>query len=551
MGTSNLSIFDANPANRSSLPSLLYAIQEREGFLSPEAIHRVANHTGLTDNQVFGYASFYPRLRFDSVPDQDPGTASLPSGFSIFPQDTEADLGKKATTAAEATHHNLPEKAQIRVATRNVGIVNPEAIADYVRLGGYSGLEKALAEAPEAAAAVAVQSGLREEDGIGISWDQQWKHCRQSREKPPYVIARAAGVPPFSLAESTLLENDPHTVLEGMLIAGYAAGASCGILYVDSCRTLALSRLESALGQMQKEGYLGTGIRGFDFNFKIQVVPALGPLPCGEIHGVIPALEGRRPDGCPGRPDAKIPMLQGRPALVHSVETLAKLPAILSKGADWYAGLGMGDFRGTQVVALAGCIQQPGLAEVPSGIPVRHIIEEIGGGIPEGFAVKAVQIGGPTGGWIAAEDLDIPLSRHIKATSGVRLDSGSIVVAATDACAVDLARQALLFASEASCGHCNFCREGTRQMAEILQDIILGRSIPGDLELLEDLSEGLKLGSACSLGRRAPDAFLTTVARFREEYETHVKEKRCLTGGCEKPVRDVAIPNPKGKTDRK
>jgi NADH:ubiquinone oxidoreductase subunit F (NADH-binding) len=541
MNTSNASIFEVYSEGRSSLISLLQAIQVQEGFLSPVAIHRIAEHLGLTDNQVYSFASFYPWLRFTSAPDTGPKTTFLLAGLCPDRQEISTPLVKASPTRNEAERTFSSDSGPVRVATRNIGFLNPEEIEAYIQRDGYSGLEKALAGRPEKVAAAAKRSGLDEAECFGLSCDQQWNRCRQSTEKESYLIGHAASVDPISLTEFTLLENDPYGVLEGMLIAGYAAGASRGILYVDSRRPAALLRLKKALNQMQAAGYIGSGIQGSVFNFHIDVLPAPGPLPCGEVYRLIPALEGRRPDGCPDFQDSSMPLLHGRPVAIHSMETLAKLPAILNQGADWYAGQGTGDHKGTKVVTLAGCIRQPGLVEVPLGISLREIIDDIGGGVPEGEVFKAVQVGGPTGGWFSAEDLDTPLNCETLAAAGTRLGSGSLVVASGNVCTVELTRRALLFASMHSCGHCNFCREGTRQMSEILNDIIKGNSKPEDLKLLEDLSEGLQLGSSCSLGRTAPDAFLTTVRRFRKEYDAHMKNNHCPSGFCQMTKPGTAV----------
>jgi NADH:ubiquinone oxidoreductase subunit F (NADH-binding) len=528
---------------RFSLLALLHATQEQEGAISPEAVRRIAGHARLTDNEVFSFASFFPWLRFASAPGSDPKPTPLLAGLPPDWEDIAAALVKSATSVTEVAPWFHPEMGPVQVATRNCGSVNPEEIGDYLHREGYSGLEKALAGTPEEVEAVVIRSGLEEPQCCGLSWDQQWNRCRQSNEKGSCLIGHATGADPLSLVECTLIEKDPHGILEGMLIAGYAAGVGLGILYVDRRRPLALSRLQRALDQMQASGYLGDGIRGSGFNFHIQLIPAAGPLPYGEVQWVIAALEGRRPHGTLILSDRGKLLLHGHPAVIHSVETLAKLPAILHKGADWYAGLGINGHKGTGMITLAGCIRRPGLAEIPLGIPLRKIIADIGGGVPEDKACKAVQVGGPTGEWLAAEDLDIPFGFHTLAASGTRLGSGSLVVAADDTCAVDLARRALLFATLQSCGHCNFCREGTRQMSQILHEIIQGRSKPGDLELLEDLAAGLQLGSACGLGQSAAGPFLSTFNRFRNEYELHVKENRCLSGFCQQADEDSAIPD--------
>ena len=535
MNTPCTSIIESHPKTRNSLVSLLLSVQEQGGFLPQEAIHQIAEHTGLTDNQVYSFASFFPRLRFAPEPASDSKTASCTGGPPLEPQ---------GLSSALETPRCLLQMEPVGAALRNFGSVNPEEIKDYINRGGFGGLDKAMASVPEQVEKTVIQSGLGDAENIDLACDRQWRCCRQfADEKKKYVIGHAAGGDPVSLAECSLLENDPLGVLEGMLIAGYAAGASRGILYVDSRRSLALSRLRKAINQMQTSGCLGSGIRGSGFSFHIRLVPAPGPLPCGEVHRVISALEGRRPNNCFKADGFEQHMLRGHPAVIHSVETLAKLPAILDQGADWYAGLGRNGHKGSKLLTIAGAIRRPGLVEVPLGISLREIIGDMGGGVPEGQKLKAVQVGGPTGGWLAAEDLDVPVSCETLTTVGTRLGSGSLVIAAGDACAVDLARRSLLVASIQSCGHCNFCREGTRQMSEILHDISRGRAKPDDLQLLQDLSEGLQLGSSCSLGRTAPDAFLTTFARFRKEYEIHMKENRCTAGFCQKPNRGAAIPN--------
>lgn len=522
---------------------MLFFIQEQETFLSSEAIHRIAQHTGLTDNEVYSFASFFPWLRFAPTSDDESTTASIIANPSQGLQGGLIRFEESSATAAGPVLCSPSNMGPVRVVSRHFGAIDPEKIGDYIDRGGYGGLDKALAAIPNEIETTIRQSGLSEEENLGLSYEHRWRLCRQSPGKEKYLIGHAAGIDPVSLVECALLENDPHSVLEGMLIAGYAAGASRGILYVDGRRSLTLFRLRAALDQMQGSGYLGNGIRGSDFSFHIQLIPAIGPLPCGEAQSVIPALEGKRPENCIGSGGLQQPMLHGLPAVIHSVETLARLSAIMNKGPDWYAGLGLRGHKGTKMVTLSGCIRQPGLVEVPLGISLREIIEDIGEGVSEGQTFKAVQVGGPTGGWLAVDDLDILLGCQPLAAAGTHLGSGSLVVAASGACAVDLARQALLFASILSCGHCNFCREGTRQMSEILHNIIRGRSKPEELELLVDLSEGLQLGSSCSLGRTAPDAFLTTFNRFRKEYETHMKKSDCLSGFCQTPNRESSVAN--------
>jgi NADH-quinone oxidoreductase subunit F len=351
------------------------------------------------------------------------------------------------------------------------------------------------------------------------------------------VIGHGAVIDPQALPEVTLLEGDPHAVLEGLLIAAYASGASQGIVVIDSIQSLAISRMENAIRQLADSPYLGDRILGSDFSFQIKILSAAGPLSCGEPTQVLPALEGRRPIDC-GRPNFSTASgFLGLPTVIHGVETLARLSDILEKGAGWYRSLGLDGYAGTKTCTLTGAIKRAGLIEVALGTSLRAIISGIGGGLPEGRDVKAVQIGGPTGGWLPASELDIPLAPDTLIAAGTTLGSGTLTVADQTACAVDLARKALEFARGESCGQCLFCREGTRQMAEILTDITEGRSGPEDLDFLLDLGEGLKLGSSCRLGRTAPDAFLTTFRHFPEEYEAHIREKRCRVGVC-RPLSD-------------
>ncbi|MFH1152841.1 MAG: NADH-ubiquinone oxidoreductase-F iron-sulfur binding region domain-containing protein [Pseudomonadota bacterium] len=531
---------DAPIRDRSGLLPLLFSAQEKEGYLSVEAVRVAAELTGLTDNQVYGFATVYPWFRFSKGPVPDVDGASFPGGRVPASRSFPSIPETPPEASGEANAFSPDGRGEVRAALRNIGTVNPESIDEYIRLGGYCGLSKALSGTPGEVTDIVKRSGLGEEGFPGLSLDYQWILRDRSPGATPWIIGLAAGADPVFLAEGFLLENDPYGVLEGMLIAGYASGASQGILYVNADMKAALSRLETALDQMKRSGRIGNDVRGASLSFQLQLVPAPGPIPCAEALRVIPALEGRRPENCFMPKGAREPVFRGNPAVILSVETLAKLPAVMANGADWYAGLGLDGHRGTRLVTLAGCVARPGVAEIPAGMPLREIIDQIGGGVPDGTALKAVRIGGPSGGWLAADDLDLPYAPEAMAAAGGGLDSGSLVAAGKDVCALVLARQGLLFAGRQSCGHCTICREGTRQMAEILHDIIRGRSRARDLELLEDLSEGLRLGSSCSLGRTAPAPFLTILRRFRAEFEAHIRENRCLSGFCLIPDHESA-----------
>jgi NADH-quinone oxidoreductase subunit F len=532
-------IIESYPRDRSSLVPLLLKIQEEASFLSPESIREVGQHIGLTDNEIYSLASFYPRFLFSPPPDREREKDRFGPVQSGELQKMKNEKAEKPVLASNDLFDLQPAGQQVRVALRHCGLIDPEDINDYLTQGGYSGLARALRMTPDEVEAEVSRSGLEDDDGSVLSLERRWRLCRGTPGKERYLIGHGAPSDPVSLTERSLLEGDPHAVLEGMLIAAYVAGASRGILYVDSRFSLAFSRLRMALRHMEAYGYLGVGILGSEFSFHIRLSPAAGPLACGEAAELISALEGRRPMGYRIPANSVKAGFLGHPTVIHPVETLARLSAIFEKGADWYAGLGLNGHQGTKIFTLAGRVRRPGLVEVQLGTPLRDMIDDIGGGIPDGETFKAVQVGGPTGGWLSTEGLDIPLDVQTLAVAGVKLGSGSLVVAGKCACAVDLARQALVYARTESCGHCLFCREGTRQMAEILADISEGRSKPEDLDMLMELSEGLKLGSSCCQGRTAPDAFLTTLRYFRKEYEAHLKEKRCPAGVCRKLTSDT------------
>ncbi|MBI5584913.1 MAG: NAD(P)H-dependent oxidoreductase subunit E [Deltaproteobacteria bacterium] len=510
-------ILEAWPKDRTGLIPALLKVQEKENCISAEAVREIGLHVGVTDNEVFSLASFYPRFRL--IPSSGPRMDPNLNGPPLFGQPGE-------------TTDLPPIDRQVRVALRNCGSIDPEDINTYIARGGYGGLARALRMRPEDVEEEVRRSGLREENGSGLSLPAGWRVCREAPGKEKYVIGQGTVIDPQALTEVTLLESDPHAVLEGLLIAAYASGASRGIMVVDSGLPSAGSRLEKAFRQIADSPYLGDRILGSDFSFQIQISPVPGPLSCGDPAQVLPALEGRRPTACGRSNFSTASGFLGFPTVCQGVETLARLSGILERGADWYRGLGLNGCAGTKTCTLIGAIKRAGLIEVPWGTSLRTIINDIGGGLPGEGKMKALQVGGPLGGWLPASELDILVAPDTLIAAGITLGSGTLNVSDQTACAVDLARKALEFAREESCGQCLFCREGTRQMEEILTDITEGRSRPEDLDLLLDLGEGLKLGSSCSLGRTAPDAFLTTFRHFPEEYETHIREKRCRAGVC-------------------
>lgn len=394
-------------------------------------------------------------------------------------------------------------RPQVRIALRNCGLINPENINHYIACGGYSGLAGALKMTPGEVIAEVHKSGLRERGGAGSPTGAGWGFCHDAPGSEKYLICKAAGDDPGAYIGRLLLEGDPHAVLEGMLIGAYAIGAAHGYVCINAENVLAVERLKTALKQMEDYGLLGDNVLSSNFSFHIEVSE--------DISG-----------------------LEGKPTAINNMETLANVPAILQKGADWYAGYGAGESRGTKVFALSGKVARAGIIEVPLGTTLRRIINDIGGGIPDGKDIKAVLIGGPAGGCLPAGDLDLPVDYGNLTAEGAVMGSGGIMVADNDTCVVDLAKNCLSLTRSESCGKCVLCREGTWQLLAVLTDITEGKGKPGDIDLLMELGEGIKSGASCDLGRTAPNPVLTTIRHFREEYEAHVRRKRCPALVCKR-----------------
>ena len=426
----------------------------------------------------------------------------------------------------------LVRNPQVRIALRNRGHIDPENINHYIAQGGYDGFNRALKMPPVEVIEEMGKSGLRERSGNGFPVAEKWRLCLDAPDSEKYVICNAAESDPNSLIARTLLEEDPHSVLEGMLIGAYSTGATLGYVFINAEGILAISRLKNALRQMEDHGLLGDRILGSSFSFHIEVKEGTDNLACGDETFLINTMEGKQtmPFVCSSHPP--ISGLGGKPTLIHQAETWAHVSAILEKGAEWYAGYGTEQSRGTKVFTLSGNVTHPGLTEVAMGTTLRKIIYDIGGGLPDGKALKAMQIGGPTGGYLPASSLDLPVDYEPLSAAGTIMGSGSILVIDGDACIVDQAKCSLSFIQNESCGKCVFCREGTMQMVEILNDIAEGRGKAHDIELLLELGEGLKLGAQCDLGRTAPNPALTAIRYFREELEAHIKERRCQAQVC-------------------
>jgi len=423
-------------------------------------------------------------------------------------------------------------RPQVRIALRNCGHIDPTNIDHYIARGGYSGLKRALDMPAEAVIKEITDSGLRGRGGAGFPTGTKWSFARRAPGRSKYLVCNADEGDPGAFMDRALLEGDPHAVLEGMLIAAYAIGAAEGYIYARAEYPLAIERLEKAIADMQRCGLLGQGVLGSRFKFRIAIKQGAGAFVCGEETALMASVQGER--GMP-RPRPPFPAqsgLWGEPTTINNVETLGNVSAILQRGAGWYSQYGTETSKGTKTFSLAGKIRRTGLIEVPLGISLGDIIEGIGGGAPKGKSLKAVQTGGPSGGCIPAARFDLPADYESLVAAGSIMGSGGMVVMDQDTCMVDVARYFLSFTQAESCGKCMPCRLGTRQMLDILEDICHGRGQPEDLELLSDLSETVQKGSLCGLGQTAPNPVLSTLRYFREEYESHVRHRKCAAGVC-------------------
>jgi NADH-quinone oxidoreductase subunit F len=428
-------------------------------------------------------------------------------------------------------------KPQVRIATRNVGLINPEEIEHYLAAGGYEGFQRALTLEPEAVIEEVLRSGLRGRGGAGFPTGQKWRFARQAAGSPKYLICNADEGDPGAFMDRSVLEGDPHSVLEGMLVAAYAIGASEGYVYVRSEYPLALQRLTVALKQMRDCGLLGDNILDSGFSFDIRIKEGAGAFVCGEETAMIASLEGKR-----GMPNPRPPFpaqsgLWGKPTNINNVETFANVPAILLRGADWFASYGTEKSKGTKTFSLAGKVKRGGLIEVPMGMTLGQVIFDVGGGIIDDCGFKAVQTGGPSGGCLPARLADLPIEYESLAQAGSIMGSGGLVVLDDKTCIVDIARYFLAFTQKESCGKCPPCRLGTKQMLAILEDICAGSGRPADLELLAELAQVVKSSSLCGLGQTAPNPVLSTLDYFRDEYDAHINDKRCPAGVCKELIR--------------
>ncbi len=424
-------------------------------------------------------------------------------------------------------------KKQHRLVLKNCGHINPDSIEEYIGADGYEGLAKVLLEmTPGQVVEEMKKTGLRGRGGGGFPTGMKWMFCAKSPGPKKYVICNADEGDPGAFMDRSLLEGDPHAILEGMAICAYAIGADEGYIYCRAEYPLAIKRLKQAITQAEEAGLLGEKILGTDFNFTIHIKEGAGAFVCGEETALMASIEGKR--GMP-RPRPPFPAVKGlweKPSNINNVETFANVPYIFRVGAEEYAKLGTEKSKGTKVFALTGKINNTGLAEVPMGITMREIIFDIGGGIMGGKKFKAVQIGGPSGGCIPEELLDTPVDYDSLIAAGAMMGSGGLVVMDEDTCMVDVAKFFLNFTQSESCGKCTPCREGTKRMLEMLTAITDGKGKEGDIEKLEKLAKSIKAGALCALGQTAPNPILSTLRYFRDEYEAHIYEKRCPAGVC-------------------
>jgi NADH-quinone oxidoreductase subunit F len=422
---------------------------------------------------------------------------------------------------------------QKRIVLRNCGIIDPNSIDEYIASGGYQAIQKVLKEyTPEQVIEIVLKSGLRGRGGAGFLTGMKWRFCRQAEGDKKYIICNADEGDPGAFMDRSTLESDPHAVLEGMMLGAYACGADEAYIYVRAEYPMAVRRLHHSICTATEKGYLGKNIFGSKMNLKIKIKEGAGAFVCGEETALIASIEGKR-----GMPRFRPPFpaqkgLWGKPTNINNVETYANIPWIILNGADAFAAMGTENSKGTKVFALAGKIARGGLVEVPMGLTINEIIYDIGGGIRDGKKFKAVQMGGPSGGCIPATMGDLQIDYQKINQTGAIMGSGGMVVMDETTCMVEMAKFFLRFTQDESCGKCTFCRIGTKRMLEILERITDGKGREGDIQLLEDLADKIRNNTICGLGQTAPNPVLTTLKYFRDEYETHIRDKKCPAHSC-------------------
>lgn len=438
-------------------------------------------------------------------------------------------------------------KKQHRIVLKNCGLIDPENIDEYIAFDGYKALEKVLTKmTPDEVIKEVSDSGLRGRGGAGFPTGRKWQFAKESQDSQKYVACNADEGDPGAFMDRSVLEGDPHTIVEAMAIAGYAIGANKGYVYVRAEYPIAVHRLSIAIEQAREYGLLGKNIMGTNFEFDLEIRLGAGAFVCGEETALMESVEGRRGEPRPRPPFPAVKGLFGKPTLLNNVETYANITQIILNGSSWYASIGTEKSKGTKVFALGGNINNVGLVEVPMGITLREIVYDIGGGIPNGREFKAAQTGGPSGGCIPMQNLDTPIDYESLSAIGSMMGSGGLIIMDDNTCMVNLARFFLDFTVDESCGKCPPCRIGTKRMLEILERLVNGKGKNGDIEKLEKLALNIKRSSLCGLGQTAPNPVLSTLKYFRDEYDAHINDKKCPAGEC-KAMTKVMIDKDKCK----
>ena len=472
---------------------------------------------------------FYQQVSAEDVPEivQETLLKSNIIGRLLY---VDPQTGRKSIYEKDVPFYNH----QKRIVFADNGKIDPTSIDDYIARGGYSAAAKVLTGAtPDEVIDTIEKSGLRGRGGAGFPTGTKWKFARKAPGNPKYIICNADEGDPGAFMDRSVLEGNPHLVLEGMIIAAYAIGAREGFVYVRAEYPIAIDHLKIALAQATEKGLIGETILGTPHSLAIHIREGAGAFVCGEETALIASIEGQR-----GMPRARPPFpaqagLWGKPTCINNVETFANLRAIVLNGAEWYAGMGTEKSKGTKIFSLTGRINNTGLVEVPMGTPLREVIHDIGGGIPKGRRFKAAQMGGPSGGCLPARYLDLPIDYESLVSAGSMMGSGGMIIMDENTCMVDIARFFLSFTQDESCGKCAPCRLGTKQMLEILTRITQGRGVKGDIDRLLEIAQAVKRSSLCGLGQTCPNPVISTIRHFRHEYEAHIVEKRCPAAVCD------------------
>lgn len=489
---------------------------------------------------VYPEGSFYARVTPEEIPKIV--EQHLKNGTPV------KEMLYEQTVKEDGTIISLDEtdfyRKQLRVALRNCGVIDPEDIEEYIGTGGYQALAKVLTSmTPDDVIDVIVKSGLRGRGGGGFPTGKKWSFAKASQDDQKYVCCNADEGDPGAFMDRSILEGDPHTVLEAMAIAGYTIGADKGYIYVRAEYPVAVDRLKIAIAQAKEYGLLGEGIFGTDFSFDIELRLGAGAFVCGEETALMTSIEGHRGEPRPRPPFPAVKGLFGKPTILNNVETYANICQIILNGPEWFAGMGTETSKGTKVFALGGKITNVGLVEVPMGTTMREIIEEIGGGVPNGKKFKAAQTGGPSGGCIPACHIDVPIDYEHLIALGSMMGSGGLIVMDEDTCMVDIAKFFLEFTVDESCGKCTPCRIGTRRLYQFIDKITKGQAEIEDINKIKELCAHMKSTSLCALGQSTPNPVISTMHYFEDEYIAHVKDKTCPAGVCKDLLKYQILPD--------